>query len=1010
VASASAAPELLALVAGTAHYPKSNGELRELEAVQDEVAVVGGVLETQYHASLLDGGLDRDSASLLQAIVDTLGDKHERDESGLPPLVVYLSGHGIEGAADYYLGTYDTDPSPVWLPRTSVPMMHLAEILGRGAGREIVVIIDACQAELGIEHIASFSLANKASGGRAGKVWGIAATSRAEEAEQLEFATAFADALRKPQVRRSQPFLQIAELVEQVNRDRDKELAYAIPGTSITGLSRVFSNPFFEGHLPLVPERALRLYVGRQLARRELLDFTGDKDTGRRSVMVVSGAAGSGKSMMLSVLKQDLDRAGTSNVILDGRGRGAPDMVWDLFDQLGVPIPTAPNRIAALQDHPSEVVILVDAPESMDEDDRDFFMTNVLLPLAQSPGGMRLVLGSATVPELLRDVADQIDLDSDAYFVADDVIDLAVKVLTGDGSRLAGNDDAEVRRIARWIAARSGRSFRMADDLASWRARDPDTKEEDMPILADRLALRLKVLNLDPVRTMGLLAPLAFAEGPGVPDFGLWLEVAKRSTGIDGYTSAELVALLDTLDGDLVTEAFAEPEQACWRLASDDLAEELQSGRDAALMHAAFTDTLLAAVPQLPSGSKQWELVTEYTRRHLAMHAARAGRLAELLDHPGFLLVTDSARTKRALYLEDSRTTQRGTPPSRSTVVRRLLEALTPADRANDADRAAQLAYLAHVAGLDILAGRADRLPGSWRTVWAAQADAPTATRLAAHVVGNAELLVIGGEDGSVNFHRLGGETTAFDQRMSGMVAGLAVGEVEGRDVVLAGDFDGEVRLYDFGDLSAEVVATGRGPVIGCAIVAGQLVVGTMSGWALYSSAREVVFEVDTGEQAFSVFATGMLGAEPVVILGGPSAVWSLRTGDRILLSATDPGRAYWPTAVTACPSSGEIIVGYQNGEVLTFTADGHRQRLAHHEGKVSALVLAGQGRTRHLLSAGHDGRVRRTPLGPGAPRAATMNVGEHLDGLVIGSSGWLAAAASGRGGAVLEWSEEPMG
>ncbi|WP_328998975.1 caspase family protein [Kribbella sp. NBC_00709] len=1011
MASGSAiAPDLVALVAGTAHYPKSNGKLDELHAVESEVAVVANVLATEYAARLLDdGGIDRDSASLLQAILNVLGEEAQ-SEGQLSPLVVYLSGHGLEGVGDYYICTSDTDPSPVWLPRSSMPMKQLAEILGHGNGREIVVVIDACQSEIGIEHIASFSLENRISGRRVGTVWGIAATSRVEEAGQLEFATAFADALRKPQVRRSQPYLQIAELIDQINRDRDNELACAIPGTSIRGISKVFQNPFYSGRLPLVPERALRLFGGRRQARRDLLQFARAEGADQQAVVVVSGGSGSGKSMMLSVLKNDLDEAGTANVVIDARGRGAKDLTTELFDELGIVRPPLPSdRIVALQDCPDEIVVLVDAPESMEEDDRDLFIADVLLPLAQRPGRLKLVLGSATVPDLLRDLAQEIDLDSEAYFVPDDLIDLAVKVLTAEGSGLTGKDGAEVRRLARWVGVQSGRSFRTADDLASWRARDPLTKEEDMPILVERIALRLKALNLNPDRTMGLLAPLAFAEGPGIPDFGLWLDVAKQSAGMD-YTSEELVALLDALDTDLVTEAYAEPEQACWRMASDELVAELRRGRHLELMHAAFTDALLAAVPQLPSGTRQWELATEYTRRHLAIHAAKAGRLTGLLDDPGFLLITDISRTKRALYLEDSRASHPAESPSRSTLVRRLLEALAPADRADEVDRAGQLAYLAHVAGLDSLASRADKLPASWRTVWAAQADAPRATRLADHVVGNAELLVIGGYDGSVSFHRLGGETTAFDKRMSGMVTGLAVGRVDGRDVVLAGDFDGDVRLYDFGDLSARDIATNCGSVIGCAIVDGRLLVGTMTGWALYSTADEIELEVDTGEPQFSVFATGTIGSEPVVVLGGPSAVWSLRTGRSMALPAVEPGRGYWPTAITMCSSSGEIVVGYQNGEVLAFTGDGQRRRLAGHEGnKVSAVLLAGAGPTRQLLSAGHDGRVRRTPLGADAPPAAAMDVAEHLDDLVIGSSGWLAIAASGRGGAVLEWREGQM-
>ena len=1000
---------LLALVAGTSTYPESGGSLPELAQVPAEIATIGNVLKTVYAAELQEGSrLNPSKAPLLEAIRSVV--EAPTDFPGTPdPLVIYLSGHGRDYGGQYYLCTYDTNPASGKLVTSAVSMADLAAILQGGGRREIVLVIDACYAEMGVEGIAALTLDSRSTSGARQTVWGISAASRVEEAEQLVFAEAFADALRGARVPNAGPYLHVTDLVEQVNLDRGSgQLATVMPTSSVPGSPRVFRNPLYAGRPPTVPAATLDQFVGRDRARDELRSFAAGATDGGIAALVVTGASGAGKSTLLSMLERDLEKEQTSAILLDARGRSRPDLMDELFDLLGLDKPTRPGpQVARLQDAAELDVLLIDAPDTMDGGAG--FLEEILRPMARHGGRIRLLLACREMPAVLRDLAGEIDLDSDEYFVADDLARLSRRVLTASGSVYADRLPGDVRRLSNSIREQSGRSFRMAGDLAWLYACGLATEEKVMPIQVERVASELLSIGLDPERSTGLLAPLAFAEGPGLPTFSLWLEVARRSTGVN-YVPEELDDLIKDGSRRLITQTYAEPGQACWRMASDELAKDLNEPTDGGRIQAAFTDSLLALVPRTPDERPRWEQASEYTRRHLAMHAVKASRLMDLVDDPGFLLVTDVARTRRALYLEDSKHAWPDEAPTKATSTRRILDELDPSDRAGQLDRTAQLAYLSRLYGLDSLADHADTLPASWRTQWVAPAGVPWAPALASHQVGTSEFLLLGGAEGTVHLHRLGGETIELDRRLLGKVTSLAAGSVAGRQVAVAGDFDGAVVLYRLDTGEAQLISDSGPTVIGCAIVDDRLVVGTELGWTLYSADGTAQFEMPLNNEYFSVFATGTLDDEPVVVVGGRLTAWSLRTGEEVELSVGDAELDLLPTAITMVSSTGEFVVGYVTGEVLLFSPGGKRRRLLSHAGKVSSVVVVGEGARRQLLSAGHDGRVRRTPLGAEGPPAAEMNLGDNLDALVRGPSGWLGVAVSGRGGAILSWSEGPTG
>ncbi|PSL54257.1 trypsin-like peptidase [Saccharothrix carnea] len=370
-------------------------------------------------------------------------------------------------------------------------------------------------------------------------------------------------------------------------------------------------------------------FVGRRRALTELAFYLGGPADGR--VRAVVGAPGSGKSAVLARTVVLADRTGLPLVPPDGlppdvalppvgsvtvavhaRGRTVADVVRAIADAAEV---EAADPTELLQ-RCGPVSVVVDA---LDEaaGAAPMAIATLLNRLAAHPGrhvvvGTRVGARGSASHALLARLGNPVvlDLDSEAYLDHRDVVAYARRRV-GDPVRAAA------------IAAHAGGNFLIAQ-LAC--LTDSDRLPTSVGAAVDDY---LTVRFDEPQVVRDLLLPLAYAEGDGLPEGPLWLALAN-ALGAAAYTPRDLRAVLTSAASYLVEQA----------------------GGSYRLFHQALDDTFRAERPGVEPAVYEtlrgqvgdWEDAPEYVRTHLAQHAAAAGRLDELVDDVGFLVVAPPER------------------------------------------------------------------------------------------------------------------------------------------------------------------------------------------------------------------------------------------------------------------------------------------------------------------------------------------------------------------------------
>ncbi|MER5268460.1 trypsin-like peptidase domain-containing protein [Actinosynnema sp. NPDC002837] len=407
------------------------------------------------------------------------------------------------------------------------------------------------------------------------------------------------------------------------------------PGAGFTGW-RVDLDDAFDTHwLPrargVEPHEATDAwhFVGRRRALTELARYLGGPADGR--VRAVVGSPGSGKSAVLARTVVLADRAGrplvppdslppdvalppvgSVTVAVHARGRTVADVVRAIADAAEVEAVDA----AQLLQRCGPVSVVVDA---LDEaaGDAPMAIATLLNRLAAHPGrhvvvGTRVGARGSASHALQARLGNPVvlDLDSETYLDHRDVVAYAQRRV-GDPVRAAA------------IAAHAGGNFLIAQ-LACL------TDSDRLPTsvgaaVDDYLTVRFE----EPRVARDLLLPLAHAEGGGLPEGPLWLALATALSGAD-YTPRDLRAVLTSAASYLVEQA----------------------GGSYRLFHQALDDAFRAERPgvepvvyrTLRAQVTEWEDAPEYVRTHLVQHAAAAGRLDELVEDPGFLVVAPPER------------------------------------------------------------------------------------------------------------------------------------------------------------------------------------------------------------------------------------------------------------------------------------------------------------------------------------------------------------------------------
>ena len=428
-------------------------------------------------------------------------------------------------------------------------------------------------------------------------------------------------------------------------------------------------------------------------------------------------------------------------------------------------------------------------------------------------------------------------------------------------------------------------------------------------------------------RVEDLLRPLAYARGDGLPfdDAVLWplLATALARPG-RSYTAGDIGTLLDTA-ADYLIETIITGQAAYYRLYHQALSDRLrerdeQHPRPVSAAQAIY-QCLLGTVARHPDGTRDWLAAHPYLHTQLAGHAVDAGQLTALLDDPGFLVAADPAGLFAALQ-------RSGQPPvGNGQIYRDAYPHLRPgADAAGERTSYLQLAARRYRAPL---AGQLDRLPmhQPWTARWI-RGPWPHPHYMVGRHTGNViavavgerhgrPVIVSGSGDAMVRVWDLGsgepvlGPLTGREDPFvdsNRWVTAVAVGERQGRPVIVSGGDDGWVRVWDLG--SGEPVLEwfagghGRFPSKVSAVAVGQRqgrpVIISGYGERYYGTVR--VWDLDTGEPVLgplighhdeiesngwvTAVAVGQRQGRPVIVSGSYDQtvrVWDLDTGEPVL-------------------------------------------------------------------------------------------------------------------------------
>lgn len=260
---------------------------------------------------------------------------------------------------------------------------------------------------------------------------------------------------------------------------------------------------------------------------------------------------------------------------------------------------------------------------------------------------VRLLVGTRrdVLPDLGQAV-EVIDLDSDTYTGRRDIEEYVAGVLAELPERVA---------LARAVADRSGHSFlvaRMTVRALLHGGLSLDVTrpgwENDLPSEAGQaFDAYLARYGDEEARVRRLLRPLAHAEGAGLPWDSLWAPLATALSGVP--CTDEDVDWLLRKAGSYVLEVPVGDDRSVFRLYHEALAEHLRDPRRAAEDRRRMTDTLLASIPALPDGERDWERAHPYLPAYLPAHALVSGELERLLDDAWFLVHAEPAALLAAM-------------------------------------------------------------------------------------------------------------------------------------------------------------------------------------------------------------------------------------------------------------------------------------------------------------------------------------------------------------------------
>ncbi|MCM2579852.1 ATP-binding protein [Streptomyces meridianus] len=403
---------------------------------------------------------------------------------------------------------------------------------------------------------------------------------------------------------------------------------------------------------------------------------------GTPRVVVLTGSQGSGRSRLLTGFLMLCDPEFRKRLPLDDldpstvppelpapavpspEGLTAAQTLWALADHFGLSAARTEDVFTELsaRDDPLTVVVPdVDRAgpvRAAGEPAR--LVREMLKPLAATDTVRLLVdVPRELAAEVLAGLPDGtgriVDLDDAQWADREGLVRQAEALLDprSGAPDLPFTTDPQARRaLAESVATQAGGSCLTVQLAARCMLMQPEGFDPSDPSLlpgdvAEALDLHARRLGSDPRTLRLMLAPLALAEGDGLP-LSLWGPLARAVAERDMDRAIT--------DGMLLAGPFVQPVEAgpaenggadrtLLRLLHPGVAEEIRSGLPD--LRAAQTRVAMAMLESVPG--QDWSKADPYVRDHIAGHTLEAGLLPQLLTDPGLFAHADPVALRAAV-------------------------------------------------------------------------------------------------------------------------------------------------------------------------------------------------------------------------------------------------------------------------------------------------------------------------------------------------------------------------
>lgn len=401
---------------------------------------------------------------------------------------------------------------------------------------------------------------------------------------------------------------------------------------------------------------------------------------GASRVVALTGDSGSGRSRLLTGFLMLCDPDFRKQLLLDqldpstvppelpapsatnASGLTAAQFLWALADHYGLGVERVEDihpALAGLGETVPLVVLDVDRAgpvRSADEPTR--LVREVLKPLAAlDPVRLLVELSRPLATELAESlppgVVQIMDLDDPQWSDPEALVRHAEAVLSPQfgAPELPFTVQPEIRHpLAAAIAHRAGTSPLVVQLIVQCILTAPEgftpADGERLPTsVSSALEWHSRRLGADPGTLFALLAPLALAEGHGMP-LDLWPRLVSAVAGRD-MTEAVTSGML--LVGPFVTPVedpdVASGQRTLLRLAHPAIGEAVRAALPQE--HAAQAQIAMALLEAVPE--QDWSKADPYVRDHIAGHALGAGLLPQLLTDPGLFVYASPIPLRAAI-------------------------------------------------------------------------------------------------------------------------------------------------------------------------------------------------------------------------------------------------------------------------------------------------------------------------------------------------------------------------